>query len=75
VQAFSSHAGDHEENLILTQAQAMVVRTYLADHFEFDDTKLKTKGMGEVPTTQPGRTHWLEISVYAADGGGRVQNQ
>jgi phospholipid/cholesterol/gamma-HCH transport system substrate-binding protein len=69
VQAFSSQAGEHEENLVLTQAQAMVVRDYLADKFEFDDTKLKTKGMGEVEITQPGRTHWIEISVYAPGGG------
>ncbi len=69
VQSFSSQAGEHEENLVLTQAQAMVVRDYLADRFEFDDTKLKTKGMGEVEATQPGRTHWIEISIYAPDAG------
>ena len=69
IQAFTSLAGEHEENLVLTQAQAMVVRDYLADKFEFDDTKLKTKGMGEVEVIQPGRTHWIEISVYAPGGG------
>jgi len=69
VQAFTGLAGDHDENLVLTQAQAMVVRNYLADKFEFDDSKLKTKGMGEVPATTPGQTHWIEISVYAPEGG------
>ena len=69
VQAFTSLAGGQEENLVLTQAQAMVVRNYLADTFEFDDSKLKTKGMGEVPATAPGQTHWIEISVYAPEGG------
>jgi outer membrane protein OmpA-like peptidoglycan-associated protein len=67
VQAFCGRAGDHEENLVLTQAQAMVVRDYLADKFEFDDTKLKTKGMGEVAPTEQGRIHWVEISVYAPE--------
>jgi outer membrane protein OmpA-like peptidoglycan-associated protein len=65
VQAFSSQAGASAENLVLTQAQAMVVRHVLADTFEVDDTKLKTKGMGEVDSTPPGRTRWIEISVYA----------
>jgi hypothetical protein len=68
VQAFSSRAGDHEENLVLTQAQAMVVRDYLADKFELDDTKLKTKGMGEVAPTEQGRVHWIEVSVYTSGG-------
>jgi hypothetical protein len=68
VQAFSGQAGEHEDNLVLTQAQAMVVRDYLADKFEFDDTKLKTKGMGEVEVTEAGRDHWVEISVYAPEG-------
>jgi phospholipid/cholesterol/gamma-HCH transport system substrate-binding protein len=69
VQAFTGLVGDHDENLVLTQAQAMVVRNYLADKFEFDDSKLKTKGMGEVPAKAPGQTHWIEISVYAPEGG------
>lgn len=66
IQAFTSHKGTQEENLLLTQAQAMGVRTFLAETFELDDAKLKTKGMGEVPVTEPGKTHWLVISIYAA---------
>jgi hypothetical protein len=69
VQAFTGLVGGHDENLVLTQAQAMVVRNYLADKFELDDSKLKTKGMGEVPARAPGQTHWIEISVYAPEGG------
>jgi outer membrane protein OmpA-like peptidoglycan-associated protein len=68
VQAFSSHLGDREENRILTQAQAMVVRNYLADQFEFDDNKLKTMGMGEVAGAPAGSPHWVAISVYAPSG-------
>ncbi len=69
VQAFTSLAGEHDANLVLTQTQAMVVRNYLADKYEFDDSKLKTKGMGEVKATTPGQTHWIEISVYAPVAG------
>jgi phospholipid/cholesterol/gamma-HCH transport system substrate-binding protein len=69
VQAFSSLAGDREENRILTQAQAMAVRNHLADHSELEDTKLKTMGMGEVAGRPAGGTHWVVISVYAPSGG------
>ena len=68
IQAFTGHAGSREENLVLTQAQAVVVRTFLAEKFDLDDAKLKTKGMGEVDSTGPEKTHWIEISVYAAEG-------
>jgi outer membrane protein OmpA-like peptidoglycan-associated protein len=68
IQAFTSHKGTLEENLVMTQAQALGIRTFLAEKFELDDTKLKTKGMGEVDVSQPGRTHWVEISVYALGG-------
>jgi outer membrane protein OmpA-like peptidoglycan-associated protein len=66
IQAFTSLKGTQEDNLLLTQAQAMVARNFLAEKFELDETKLKTKGMGEVDATEPGRTHWLEVSIYAA---------
>jgi phospholipid/cholesterol/gamma-HCH transport system substrate-binding protein len=63
VSAYSGLAGDRDANLVLTQAQAMVVRDYLADKFELDDTRLKTKGMGETKP-EPGKDHWIEISLY-----------
>jgi outer membrane protein OmpA-like peptidoglycan-associated protein len=62
VQAFSSRKGNQDENLVLTQAQAAVVRAYLVERFELDDTKVKTKGMGE--TAQPGQEGRIVISVY-----------
>lgn len=64
VQAFTGPKGDHDANRVLTQAQAMVVRTCLVERFELDDTKVKTMGMGEVATNVPGREHWLEIVIY-----------
>jgi phospholipid/cholesterol/gamma-HCH transport system substrate-binding protein len=39
--------GDTPKELILTEARAMVVRKYLVDNFGFDDSQLKTLGMGK----------------------------
>ena len=40
-------AGDTQKALVLTQARAMVVREYLAENFAFDDSQLKTLGLGK----------------------------
>jgi len=39
--------GDNKKNLVLTEARAMVLRDYLVDNFGFDDSQLKTLGMGK----------------------------
>jgi phospholipid/cholesterol/gamma-HCH transport system substrate-binding protein len=39
--------GDSQKDLVLTQARAMVIREYLVEHFGFDDSQLKTLGMGK----------------------------
>ena len=39
--------GDTQKNLVLTQARAMVVRQYLVENYGFDDSQLKTLGMGK----------------------------
>jgi phospholipid/cholesterol/gamma-HCH transport system substrate-binding protein len=39
--------GDSQEAEMLTQARAVVVRNYLVSHFRFDDTRLKTLGLGK----------------------------
>src|ERR1700728_948994 len=39
--------GDAQKDLVLTQARAMVVREYLVENFGFDDSQLKTLGMGK----------------------------
>jgi len=39
--------GDSKKSLILTEARAMVVREYLVENFGFDDSQLKTLGMGK----------------------------
>ena len=61
VRASAGLTGDKQENLVLTQARAMVVREYLAENFKLDDSRIKTKGLGETPGGQSGQ---LEILVY-----------
>jgi len=39
--------GEAQKDLVLTQARAAVVRAYLVGNFGFDDTQLKTLGMGK----------------------------
>jgi phospholipid/cholesterol/gamma-HCH transport system substrate-binding protein len=36
-----------EKDLVLTEARAMVIREYLVENFGFDDSQLKTLGMGK----------------------------
>jgi phospholipid/cholesterol/gamma-HCH transport system substrate-binding protein len=39
--------GDTQKELVLTEARAMVVREYLVENYGFDDSQLKTLGMGK----------------------------
>jgi hypothetical protein len=43
--------GDTKKDLVLTEARAMVVREYLVENFGFDDSQLKTLGMGKQADT------------------------
>jgi phospholipid/cholesterol/gamma-HCH transport system substrate-binding protein len=54
--------GDTDKMLLLTQAQAAVVRNYLVQNFSLDDKRLKTEGLGK--SDQLGVEHALEIRVY-----------
>lgn len=64
VAAYSGVRGETEENLILTQARAMVVRQYFAEHFKIDDQRIKTIGMGEDPATPDKQAARVAIIVY-----------
>jgi phospholipid/cholesterol/gamma-HCH transport system substrate-binding protein len=39
--------GDTQKDQVLTEARAMVVREYLVDNYGFDDSQLKTLGLGK----------------------------
>jgi phospholipid/cholesterol/gamma-HCH transport system substrate-binding protein len=51
VVASAGMAGDSQKDLELTEARAMVVREYLVENFGFDDSQLKTLGMGKQTNT------------------------
>jgi phospholipid/cholesterol/gamma-HCH transport system substrate-binding protein len=60
--------GDAQKDLVLTQARAVVVRDYLVGNFSFDDTQLKTLGLGKGKSPNPDSA-WgtVEIIVFPAD--------
>jgi len=59
--------GDAQKDLVLTEARAMVVREYLVENFGFDDTQLKTLGVGK-PTDGSPDPGWgsVQILIYPA---------
>lgn len=61
--------GDAQKDLVLTEARAMVVREYLVQHFGFDDSELRTLGLGKQADEQSnGKGNWgtVKILVYPA---------
>jgi len=50
--------GDTGKQRELTRARASVIRDYLADNFKFDDTRVKTMGLGKSGSGK------VEIAVY-----------
>lgn len=61
VAAHTGMKGDTEKDKSLTEAQSMVVREYLAKNFKFDDSRLKTFGLGKNSEDDSNR---VEILVY-----------
>ncbi|MGA9793747.1 MAG: MlaD family protein [Terriglobales bacterium] len=59
--------GDTQKDLVLTEARAMVVREYLVEKFGFDDSQLRTLGMGKQADTNAD-VGWgtVQIFIYAA---------
>ena len=47
VVASAGMEGDAQKDLVLTEARAAVVREYLVENFGFDDSQLKTLGLGK----------------------------
>jgi len=65
VVASTGMEGDTQKDLVLTQARAMVVREYLVENFGFDDSQLKTLGMGKASDVSSD-AEWgkLQIVIY-----------
>jgi outer membrane protein OmpA-like peptidoglycan-associated protein len=62
VVAASAELGDTDKDRVLTEARAKVVRDFLVQHFKFDDTKVKTIGLGKSP--EAGENGKVEIRIY-----------
>src|SRR5208337_4621433 len=55
--------GDTQKDLVLTEARAMVVREYLVENFGFDDSQLKTLGMGKQADTNSD-AGWGKVEIF-----------
>jgi hypothetical protein len=55
--------GDTQKDLVLTQARAMVVREYLVEKFGFDDSQLRTLGMGKQADANSD-TGWGTVQIF-----------
>jgi phospholipid/cholesterol/gamma-HCH transport system substrate-binding protein len=54
--------GDTQKDLVLTQTRAMVIREYIVENFGFDDSQLKTLGLGKQPGSNPD-SGWGSIQI------------
>ena len=62
VEVSSGMEGDTQKELVLTEARAMVVREFLAENFGFDDSLLKTMGVGKQAGSAPD-AEWGTIQI------------
>ena len=63
--------GDTQKDLILTEARAMVVREYLVENFGFDDSQLKTFGMGKQADANSD-TGWGTVQIFIYPPGSEI---
>ncbi len=63
--------GDVQKDLVLTEARAMVIRTYLVENFGFDDRQLKTLGMGK-QTGTGADANWGSIQILIFPAGTEI---
>jgi outer membrane protein OmpA-like peptidoglycan-associated protein len=63
--------GDTQKDLVLTEARAMVVREYLVENFGFDDSQLKTLGMGK-QTDAGSDAGWGTVQIFIYPAGTEI---
>jgi phospholipid/cholesterol/gamma-HCH transport system substrate-binding protein len=63
--------GDTQKDLVLTEARAMVVREYLVENFGFDDSQLKTLGMGK-QTAASSDAGWGTVQIFIYPAGTEI---
>jgi phospholipid/cholesterol/gamma-HCH transport system substrate-binding protein len=63
--------GDTQKDLVLTEARAMVVREYLVENYGFDDSQLKTLGMGK-QTDANSDAGWGTVQIFIYPAGTEI---
>ena len=63
--------GDAQKEMALTEARAMVVRDYLVQNFGFDDSQLKTLGLGKQAGSNP-VADWGSIQILIFPAGTKI---
>lgn len=63
--------GDTQKDLVLTEARAMVVRDYLVENFGFDDSQLRTLGMGK-QTEENSDAGWGTVQIFIYPAGTEI---
>ena len=63
--------GDTEKDLVLTEARAMVIREYLVENFGFDDSQLKTLGLGKQAASDI-NAEWGSVQIVIFPAGTEV---
>src|SRR6202050_1731495 len=63
--------GDTQKVLVLTQARAMVVREYLVEKFGFDDSQLRTLGLGKQADANSD-TGWGTVQIFIYPAGTEI---
>jgi outer membrane protein OmpA-like peptidoglycan-associated protein len=71
VVASAGMEGDTHKDLVLTEARAMVVREYLVENFGFDDSQLKTLGMGKQTNASPD-AGWGTVQIFIYPAGTEI---
>jgi phospholipid/cholesterol/gamma-HCH transport system substrate-binding protein len=71
VVASTGMEGDTQKDLVLTQARAMVVREYLVENFGFDDSQLKTLGMGKEADASSD-AGWGKVQIFIFPPGSEI---
>jgi len=64
VAAHTDMKGDSQQDRLLTEARAMVVRDYLVKNFKLEDTRIKTIGLGKSNKAKDDGS--VQILVYPA---------
>ncbi|MGA2847512.1 MAG: MlaD family protein [Terracidiphilus sp.] len=66
IQVSAGMSGDSKKDEVLTQARAMVIRDYLVQNFGFDDSQLKTMGVGKQTGSGGDPEGSIQILIFPA---------